>query len=104
MNVAELHKKLIAAAKSNPPGEQVPYAFEKRVLAHLRNLPVMDDWGQWAGALWRAAVPCVAIMLLLSAWSFLGTPQYTGSNDLSQAIENTVLAAANQDQAAEISW
>ncbi len=35
MNLAELQKKLIAAARANPPGDGVPYAFEKRVMALL---------------------------------------------------------------------
>jgi hypothetical protein len=35
MNIAELKKKLIAAARANVPGDQVPYAFEKRVSALL---------------------------------------------------------------------
>ena len=35
MNIAELQKKLLAAARANPPGDRVPYAFEKRVMALL---------------------------------------------------------------------
>ena len=29
MNLAELERKLIAAARANPPSDRVPYAFEK---------------------------------------------------------------------------
>ena len=61
MNVTELHRKLIAAARSNPPSDKVPFAFEKRVIAHLTSAHVTDLWAAWAAALWRAAVPCVAI-------------------------------------------
>jgi len=57
----------------------------------------------WAGALWRATVPCVAVMILLSAWSFFATPQPATPVDLSQDFENTVLAAANQ-QASDSIW
>ena len=50
MNLAELERKLIAAARANPPGDQVPYAFEKRILAHLATRPVADGWELWARA------------------------------------------------------
>ena len=35
MNLAELERKLIAAARANPPSDRVPYAFEKRIMARL---------------------------------------------------------------------
>ena len=70
MNLAELERKLIAAARANPPSDRVPYAFEKRIMARLAARPMADDWELWARALWRAAAPCVAIMVLLGAWSF----------------------------------
>ena len=33
MNLVELQKKLLAAARTDVPGDQVPYAFEKRIMA-----------------------------------------------------------------------
>jgi hypothetical protein len=104
MNLAELERKLIAAAKANPPSDRVPYAFEKRILAHLQAATLRDHWGHWAGALWRATVPCVAIMLLLSAWSYFAPLGSGPVNDLSQAFENTVLAAVDQDPAPDPAW
>jgi len=105
MKLAELERKLIAAAKANPPSDHVPYAFEKRIMAQLLQArPLRDHWGQWAGALWRATVPCVAIMLLLSAWSFLAPLGAPSATDLSQEFENTVLAAVDQDSAADSTW
>jgi hypothetical protein len=98
MNLAELEKKLVAAARANPPSEGVPYAFEKRIMARLATRPVMDDWALWARALWRAAAPCAAIMLLLGAWSFFAPPSSAPSSDLSQQLEQTLLAAVDQDQ------
>jgi|ERR1041385_1732105 hypothetical protein len=103
MNITGLQKKLIAAARSNPPSESVPYAFEKRIMALLSGHRVVDIWGAWASALWRAAVPCVAITLLFSAWTFFATAPAT-SNDLSQELDNTLLAAAVQEQAAQVNW
>jgi len=104
MNLIELHKKLIGAARANPPSVRVPLAFEKRIIALLPQQAV-DGWAQWAGALWRAAVPCVLIMLLLSAWSFFGAYPTTTSSDLSQEIDNTILAAADtEQQPADSTW
>ena len=97
MNLVELQRKLLAAARSSRPADRVPYAFEQRIMARVRSLPVPDHWGVWAGALWRAAVPCVAISLLLGVWTFLG-PANSSSTDLSQEIDNTVLAALDQEQ------
>lgn len=102
MNLAELQRKLIAAARVNPPDERVPYAFEQRILARLRVRPAAEDWASlWARALWRAAVPCVSIMLLLGAWSWFGSARSAAKTDLSQDIENTVLAAADQESSAD---
>ena len=104
MNLAELERKLIAAARANPPSERVPHAFEKRIMANLAARPVADDWALWARALWRAAAPCVAIMLLLGAWSFFDPQGSTAANDLSQELENTLLAAVDQDQTTDSTW
>jgi hypothetical protein len=76
----------------------VPYAFEKRIMARLAARPVVDDWALWARALWRAAAPCAAIMLLLGAWSFFAPPSNAPANDLSQQLEQTLLAAVDQEQ------
>ena len=104
MNVEKLQRKLINAAKANPPSDRVPYAFEKRIMARVGSHTVLDEWGLWAGSLWRAAVPCVAVMLLLGAWSFFPANPRPASNDLSQEIENTVLAAVEQEQPADSTW
>ena len=70
MNPAELQKKLIAAARANPPGDGVPYAFEKRVMALLAARTAADNPVLWVRGLWRAAVSCLAIALMLGAWAF----------------------------------
>ena len=104
MNLVELQKKLIAAARANVPGDHVPFAFEKRVTALLasRLAPQNLDW--WVRGFWRAAVSCVAVALLCGAWS-LFTPTVppaakpaiiAGSTDLSQDFENTLLASVDQ--------
>jgi hypothetical protein len=104
MNLAELQKKLIAAARANVPGDHVPYAFEKRVTALLAARVAPQNLDGWVRGLWRAAVSCMAVALLCGAWSLL-TPTIVPSNattstDLSQDLENTLLASVDQaDQA-----
>lgn len=107
MNLVQLQEKLILAARGNPPGDRVPYGFEQRILARLRGQPLPDVWALWARALWRAAAPCVAIMVLLAAWTAMAPtqpPAPTAGNDLSQAIENTLLAATDQEPPADLTW
>lgn len=102
MNLTDLQRKLLAAARSHTPSDTVPYAFQTRMMARLRNAGVPDGWALWAGALWRATVPCVAVVFLLGAWTFFASPT-PAQGDLSQDFENTVLAAANQ-QASDSIW
>src|SRR5262245_33415864 len=97
MNLTELQKRLITAARINPPSDHVPYAFEKRILARLMSRPVSDEAAMWARSLWRAAVSCIAVMLLLSAWTFFAPAPTSSTGDLSQDFENTVFAAVDQE-------
>ena len=101
MNTEELRKKLLAAARANPPGDHVPLAFEKRVLANLAARPTADIAALWARALWRAAVPCVALTVLLGAFSFMPTNTTTNTDnepDLSLTFEETLLASSDQQE------
>lgn len=95
MNIAELQKKLVAAARSQPLAEHAPYAFEKRIMARLTLAERVDAWTLWSSALWRAAVPCVAIMLLAVAWAYFEANADRNSLALDAALEKTVLAAAD---------
>ena len=104
MNLDKLHEKLILAARANPPSERVPYAFEQRVLAHLKTQPVLDTAALWARALWRATAPCIAIAVVLGAWTLLAPRHNAPVGDLSQEFENTLLAAADQDQSVDSTW
>ena len=97
MNPAELHKKLIAAARAHPPGDGVPYAFEKRVMALLAARIPGGNPALWVRGLWRAAVSCLAIALMLGAWAFFNPATGAGTGDLSQNFENTLLAAVDQN-------
>ena len=95
MNLAELQKKLTAAARSQPADEWVPYAFEKRVMALIEGRAVVDVAAEWAHGLWRAAVSCVILVLLLGALSWIFLPTVNSSNNLSQEFENTLLVSAS---------
>jgi hypothetical protein len=96
MNLAELQRKLIAAARANMPGDRVPYAFEKRVAALLVSRVAPKNLDLWVRGLWRAAVSCVAVALLCGAWALFTPAITTGSTDLSQDFENTLLASVDQ--------
>jgi hypothetical protein len=88
MNANELEAKLLKAARALPAKANVPYAFEKRVMAALRTQPAIDPWALWSRLLWRAAAPCVGIMLALSAWTVVNSASSQASlaADLEQNI------------------
>ena len=96
MNLAELQRKLTHAARANPPGDRVPYAFEKRVMALLAARAATEPLALWVRGLWRAAVSCAAIALLLGAWVFFNSTASSKADDLSQNFENTLLASVDQ--------
>ncbi len=99
MKQVELEKKLIAVARANPPSDHVPVGFSKRVMALIAARPVYDLWAVWARGLWYAAAPCVAVMVMFSAWAFFHAPQHTQapSIDLAQQLDSTLLAAVDQN-------
>jgi len=102
MNLAELQKKLIAAARTEVLDDRVPYAFEKRVTALLASRVAPDNLTLWVRGLWRAAVSCVAITLLFGAWAvFNPATTTTPSDDLSQNFVSTLLASVDQSDQAQ---
>jgi hypothetical protein len=104
MNRAELHRKLIAAARRNPPGDGVPLAFEKRITALLQERPAPDPWELWGRALWRGAMACLAVMILFGAVSlFAPGKNAAAQNDFSQDFETTMLSSVDQDADAAFS-
>ena len=95
MNLADLQRTLFEVARVNPPSEDVPYAFEKRIMAHLSPRPLPDAWTFWNRALWRAATPCVTLTLGLSIWSLLVTPPTLPEEGFESALDRTVLLAVD---------
>lgn len=108
MKLEQLQRKLIAAARANPPEARVPYAFEKRILARLNQSGKPDLAAQWARALWRAASLCVVLTLSVAAWSFFGEHDKAddaaasvagaSATEFSQYFQQTMLAAVNQSE------
>ena len=91
MDLDRLKTKLFADARTVPPADQVPYAFEQRVMANLRVAAPADAWLLWGRALWRSAAACVALSILLSVWSVWPTGETETAT-----LESTVFAAAEE--------
>lgn len=97
MNLDQLERKLLSAAQRTPPDERVPYAFEQRIMTRLRGRPVTDRWSEWATGLWRAAVPCLTVTVILGLWA-LGPGNLSGSDfspetDIETALYSVVNTA-----------
>ncbi len=93
MNIADLHRHLIAAARANPPPDTVPYAFEKRILARLTEPPpAREVWAFWNRVLWWVAGSCVALCLTLGVWSYLAGSRVAWPEALAADLESAVLA------------
>ncbi len=97
MKLLDLEKKLIAAARVNTPSDRVPYAFHKRVMAHIGAHPVSAG-ALWAEALWRSAGACLAIVAIMAAVAAF-SPKATApaTPDLALDFEKTMLAALQTD-------
>jgi hypothetical protein len=100
MNLNELHSKLIAAARSHPPSERVPLAFEKRIMARLPSVVGREDAVSWVRALWWGASACATIALLVSLWSFVPDNEIESVAGFSQEFEQTILASTEDGEAA----
>jgi hypothetical protein len=92
MNLDELQKKLIAAARKSPPGDQVPYAFDQRIMARMTRAPLLDEWTALVRPLWYGAGVCAAVALFVSIWSSEPDADLDLAAYFSQDIEQTILA------------
>jgi hypothetical protein len=97
MNLEQLHKKLITAAKMEVLSDRVPYAFEKRVTALLASRVAAQKLDAWVHGLWRAAISCVAVAMVCGAFAIFAPSANSNSTDLSQDFENTLLASVDQN-------
>ena len=62
--------EMLAKTRKMPADDRVPYAFEKRIMAHIKEAPEKSAnlWELWGHSLWRAVVPCLAVMVLVAVW------------------------------------
>ena len=62
--------EMLAKTREMPADDRVPYAFEKRIMAHIKEAPAAaaNPWELWGHSLWRAVVPCLAAMVLVAVW------------------------------------
>lgn len=92
MKPDELQRRWLAAARTHPPSDTVPYAFEKRIMALVKAQGKVDLWALWNQMLWRAAVPCVAIMMMVGAWTYLAQNGSGPGDTLVAELEDVVFA------------
>jgi len=92
MDEDQVLRKLFQAAKGESLNDQVPPGFERRIMAGIYRLPRADLWALWAAALWRVAVPCTGLVVILGAWilynDFLNAPK-----SLTHDLDETVMSA-----------
>ena len=62
--------EMLAKTREIPADDRVPYAFEKRIMAHIKEAPEASAnlWELLGHSLWRAVVPCLAVMVLVAVW------------------------------------
>ena len=91
-------EQFIRGARSFADGgqnvEAVPYAFEKRIMAHLGQR-VSDLSSSLASAMWRAAFGCLVISVLTGALVSFANP--SGAELFATDLERTVLAPVDVD-------
>lgn len=82
------------------PVDHVPYAFEKRIMAHIEAVPqaALNLWEQWTHALWRAVVPCMAVMILAAV---LSRPETDSPKPSSPPSALTTAQAQSSDEELE---
>lgn len=98
MNRTTLVKKLMTAARANPPSDRIPYAFEQRVMALLKSRARRDEWAWWIRALWAGAGACAAVALATSVWSSRADEGAEAWNSFSHGFEQTLFASAEHPE------
>ncbi len=100
MNLDSLITRMLLSARSHAPSDQVPYAFEQRVMAQVRAFRPADRLALWTAGLWRAALSSVAVAAVLVGANALAPdtgPDFSAADQLEAAV------VASADPVAE-SW
>ena len=67
-NSNDILDQMLAETRQLPTDDRVPFAFEKRIMAHIHDAPETTTAAalldQWSRMLWRAVLPCAAVMVL----------------------------------------
>jgi hypothetical protein len=90
-------QKFVQIARSVPADSRVPYAFEKRIMAHVGNAARQDALSLWSTLMWRAALACVTISICVSAWARFEAPR-TSAELLATDLEEAVLAPVHEGE------
>lgn len=94
MDYDRLIDRLLSAARETPTGDGVPYAFEQRIMAHIRESGVAAPAYFWAQALWRAVPVCLAVFAL-SLVVHSGGPPPVEELILQTSFEDAILQSAD---------
>ena len=98
MKAEEMRQRLLTAGRLHPPADQVPFAFERRIMARLGSSKPLDPWSLWNRILWRIAAPCVALTLVAGAFNWLGHAETQTTENLIQELETVVYAPLSTTQ------
>jgi len=94
MKWSNLEQALFSAARRIPADDRVPLAFEKRIMSRLSSGGAKDLISMWAAGLWRAAGPCLGVMMCLVVWSAVIEPP--SQDHLALDLESTLLAPLDE--------
>ena len=86
-------ERLLTQTREIPANDRVPYAFEKRIMAHIKEAPtaLADVWSVWAQSLWKAMVPCLAVLVMVAVWMKAptdGTGATTPQDNVAPVVAN----------------
>jgi hypothetical protein len=96
MNLEALKTRLMAVARATAPDDHVPYMFEKRIMARLAGVAPLDMVSLWGRALWRGAVACVGVALLMGMWSVWQGNIASQGGEFSRELETAALMPSDQ--------
>lgn len=95
MDFDQLIETLLKNARRKPVGDGVPYAFEKRIMAHIRESGVAEPWFNFARILWQAVPICVVVSALAITVSSSPQPAMTDELPLDVSFEDAVIQSAD---------
>ena len=97
-NSNDILDRMLAETRQIPADDRVPYAFEKRIMAHIHDAPeTATFWEQWNRMLWRAVVPCAAVMVLAAVLLTPGEANDPASPDAGASTLATTEPTAEDD-------